>query len=97
VTRCITVIFFFGNNANSENQQKTNVKPVTTKTRKRNQRDISDKSTINSTSHLAGKYTDATSKELSLQLELLVVEVREVGDNSLYRADLFVVGQSWLL
>jgi len=70
---------------------------VTTKTRKRNQRDTSDESTINSTSHLADKYTDATWKELSSQFELLLVEVREVGDNSLYRADLSVVGQSWLL
>ena len=87
-----TVTFFFGNNANSENQQKTNVKPVTTKTRKRNQRDISDESTIK-TSHWADKYTDATSKELSSQFELLLVEVREVGDNSLYRAGLSVVGQ----
>jgi hypothetical protein len=93
ISHFITV-FFFGNNANSEIQQKTNVKPVTTKTRKRKQ---PDESTINSTSHLAGKYTDATSKELSSQFELLQVEVREVGDNSLYRADLSVGGRSWLL
>jgi hypothetical protein len=56
---------------------------------------MSDESTINSTSHLADKYTDATPEELSSQPEL--VEVREVGDNSLYHADLSVVGQSWLL
>jgi hypothetical protein len=53
--------------------------------------------TINSTSHLADKYTDATLEVLSSQFELLPVEVREVGDNSLYRADLSVVGQSRLL
>jgi hypothetical protein len=58
---------------------------------------MSDESTINSTSHLADKYTDATPEELSSQFELLLVEVREVGDNSLYHADLSVVGQSWLL
>jgi len=46
---------------------------------------------------LVDKYTDAASKELSSQFELLLVEVREPGDNSLYRADLSVVGQSRLL
>jgi hypothetical protein len=55
-------------------------------------KDISDESAINSTSHLADKYTDATSEELSSQSVLLVVEVREVGDNSLYFVVLSVVG-----
>jgi hypothetical protein len=96
VTRCIIVIFFSVTMPARKINKKTNVKPVT-KTRKKNQRDKSDESTINSTSHLADKYTDATSKELSSQFELLVVEVREVGDNSLYRADQSVVGQSWQL
>jgi hypothetical protein len=41
---------------------------------------------------LADKY-----KELSSQFELRLMEVREVADNSLYRADLSVVGLSWLL
>jgi hypothetical protein len=46
---------------------------------------------------LVDKYTDATSKQLSSRFGLLVVEVREVGDNSLYRADLSVVVQLWQL
>jgi len=54
-------------------------------------------STIYSISHLVDKYTDVTSKELSSQFEVLLVEVREVGDNSLYLADLSVAGQPWLL
>jgi hypothetical protein len=41
---------------------------------------------------LADKY-----KELSSQFELRLAEAREVADNNLYRADLSVVGQSWLL
>lgn len=60
-------------------------------------KDISDESAINSTSHLADKYTDATSGELSSQFVLLVVEVREVDDNSLYLVGLSVVGRLWRL
>lgn len=96
VTLLLLQYSFSDNCASSENRQKTNVKPVITKTRKRSQRGISNGSTIYSTSHLADKYTDAMSKEQSSQFELLLLllEAREVGGSSLYRADLSVVGQS---